>query len=88
MGRESIVDDAERNRHQSTAESEQGSDADPAGEDETGNDRKRTTLRIPRDLLADVDAVEEQYALPSRNAAINFILKQGTNNLLDDRGRP
>lgn len=89
MSRDSILDDAERNREQNEDESESVQDSDTAATEdgtanETGDDRKRVTQRIPRDMLDDIDAVQERYVLPSRNAAINFILKHGTNELLSD----
>lgn len=79
MGRDSILDDADKNRQQNNQESEEASEPD----DETDGDRVRITQRLPSDLAADVDAVQEKYSLPSRNATINFILNQGIDSLLE-----
>lgn len=84
MGRDSILDDADKNRQQNNQESEQASE--PKGE--ADGDRVRITQRLPSDLAADVDAVQEKYSLPSRNATINFILNQGIDQLLDNSDRP
>ena len=45
------------------------------------SDNIRFTLRMYAELVAQVDKVQEEYALPSRNAAINFIVKQGVKDL-------
>jgi hypothetical protein len=92
MGRDSILDDADRNR-QNNQESEQSdsaneSETDTASENDGSSDRERVTQRIPAGLVADIDAVQEQYSLPSRNATINFILNQGTDQLLDRGEQP
>lgn len=84
MGRDSILDDADKNRQQNDQESEQASKSE--SEDDGG--RVRITQRLPSDLAADVDAVQEKYSLPSRNATINFILNQGVDQLLDGGDRP
>jgi multidrug resistance efflux pump len=84
MGRDSILDDAEQSRQQN----EQVSDQSLESADEADGDRVRITQRLPADLAADVDAVQEKYSLPSRNATINFILNQGVGRLLNDGDRP
>ena len=81
MGRDSILDDADRTREQNNQESEQASE--PADEADGDGDRVRVTQRLPSDLADDVDAVQEKFSLPSRNATINFILNQGVDQLLD-----
>lgn len=88
MSRDSILDDAERTRERSTDDQHTDqpvdeSTADADNPDETDSERVRLTQRMPADLAADVDAVQERYQLPSRNATINFILNHGIETLLD-----
>lgn len=85
MARDSILDDADRTRQQNNQESEQSDSADEADED---GDRVRVTQRLPSDLADDVDAVQEKYSLPSRNATINFILNQGIDQILNRGNQP
>lgn len=75
MARDSILDEAEQNE----ANNESGSEA----EDESGgsDERVRVTQRIPKDLADDVERVQEEYSLPSRNATINFMLKHAAKDL-------
>jgi len=76
MVRDSILDEAE----QREADED---DADGADQ-EDGDDRVRLTQRTPQDFVDDVEAVQEQYHLPSRNAAINFMLKTASDELLEE----
>jgi hypothetical protein len=82
-GRDSILDEAERNEDEPEPADESESDTE-SGEE---SDRVRITQRLPPDLAADVKAVKKRYNLPSRNAAVNFILTQGIDSLLEDRDR-
>lgn len=80
MPRDSILDDAE----QTEENNENGSRTDPDTEtedDSGGDDRVRVTQRIPQDLADDVERVQEEYSLPSRNATINFMLKHASKDL-------
>jgi hypothetical protein len=80
MPRDSILDDAE----QTEEDNANGSRTDPntkAEDDSGGDDRVRVTQRIPQDLVDDVDRVQEEYSLPSRNATINFMLKHASKDL-------
>lgn len=77
MGRDSILDNAEKDK-----QNDQPNQPPESAED---SDRVRITQRLPADLAADVDAVQERYSLPSRNATINFILNQGIEHLIGDR---
>jgi hypothetical protein len=80
MSRDSIIDEAEQKKQQETqSEPEPGEDES----EEQEESRTRLTQRVPDDLLEDVEAVEEKYRLPSRNAAINFILTRGVEDLLN-----
>lgn len=65
MARDSILDESEQ-------EHSMGSD---------DGERVKLTQRMPPSLVSQVDRVQEEYALPSRNAAINFIVKQGIKDL-------
>ena len=49
----------------------------------TDDSEKRTqfTQRTPKEILEDVEGVQEDYGLPSRNATINFMLKQAAKDL-------
>lgn len=80
MSRDSIIDEAEQKKQQETQ-----SESEPDEEEEES--RTRLTQRVPDDLLEDVEAVEEKYRLPSRNAAINFILTRGVEDLLEEDER-
>ncbi|KOX92722.1 hypothetical protein [Halorubrum tropicale] len=80
MARDSILDEAEQNQA-----NDQDAAEDDAGDGQEDDDgRVRLTQRTPQDLLDDVEAVQEQYHLPSRNAAINFMLKTASDDLLDE----
>lgn len=70
MGRDSILNDAEEKQSDGTQ---------PAGDDDqdTEDDRVKLTQRMPGDLVDEVDRVQDEYALSSRNTAINFLVKQG-----------
>lgn len=48
-------------------------------------ERVRITQRIPGDLLDDVERVQKKHHLPSRNAAVNFMLNAAADEFLDDR---
>lgn len=93
MPRDSIVDDAERKRQQTAESAEQATEPDES-EDDTDSEstdeseRVRLTQRMSPDLATKVDAVQERYQLPSRNATINFILSEGIDQLLDNGERP
>ena len=81
MPRDSILDDAEQSEDNANG-SETDSDPDTETEDDSeGNDRVRVTQRIPQDLADDIDRVQEEYSLPSRNATINFMLKHASKDL-------
>jgi hypothetical protein len=86
MGRDSILDEADQSREQNEQESDPSDSAEESDTEGDGDDRKRVTQRIPMDLVAEIDEVKKQYHLPSRNAAINFILAQGTDQLLGEGG--
>ena len=73
MGRDSILDDA--------GNDDQNSQTDQPPDSPEDSGRVRITQRLPADLAADVDTVQERYSLPSRNATINFILNQGIEHL-------
>ena len=82
MPRDSILDDAEQSDEDNANGSETDSDPDTEAEDDSGgDDRVRVTQRIPQDLADDVDRVQEEYSLPSRNATINFMLKHASKDL-------
>lgn len=84
MSRDSILDEAEQKTEQ-TNNSETSSAESTDDQDDGGNEeRTRLTQRIPDDLLADVERVQEKHHLPSRNAAINFMLTRAADELLDD----
>lgn len=68
MARDSIIDTANENETE-----QEPSDAEDG--------RVKLTQRMPEDLVRQVDQVQDKYALPSRNAAINFIVKQGIKEL-------
>ena len=72
MGRDSILNDAERKKDD---------EPEPTNDDGGDDERVKLTQRMPEDLVRQVDRVQEEYALPSRNAAINFIVKQGIREL-------
>jgi hypothetical protein len=81
MSRDSILDEAEQNRADDQPADQ---DADVDQEDDA-EDRERLTQRVPENLLDDVERVQEQYHLPSRNATINFMLNAAADDLLEDR---
>ncbi|NKE37763.1 hypothetical protein GWG54_18530 [Natronococcus sp. JC468] len=82
MPRDSILDDAEQSKEDNANGSGTDSDPDTKTEDDSGGDsRVRVTQRIPQDLADDVDRVQEEYSLPSRNATINFMLKHASKDL-------
>lgn len=83
MPRDSIIDEAKEKQQEAQDQVEAEAETDE-GEEES---RTRLTQRVPDDLLDDVEAVEEKYRLPSRNAAINFILTRGVEDLLDESER-
>jgi hypothetical protein len=88
MGRDSILDDAERTRQQNEDESEPADESPGDGDAENGEEeRVRLTQRMTPDLAAKVDAVQDRYQLPSRNATINFILIEGIDSLLEEDDR-
>ena len=81
MGRYSIVSDAERNREKTNEQAEQSDSAEDESESTSNKERVRITQRLPADLAEDIDAIQDQYNLSTRNATINFILTQGINQL-------
>lgn len=82
MSRDSILDEAEQKSDQSTVDDD--SSADSKQEESTGSgDRTRLTQRVPDDLLNDIDEVQEQFHLSSRNETINFMLSNAADDLLD-----
>jgi hypothetical protein len=87
MGRDSILDDADRNRQQNEDDSEPANES-PSDTENDEEERVRLTQRMSPELAEKVDAVQERYQLPSRNATINFILNQGTDQLLDRGEQP
>jgi hypothetical protein len=76
MSRDSILDEAEKS-------SDDDQPDDTEADDGGGEERERLTQRVPKGLLDDVDRVQEQYHLPSRNATINFMLNQAADGLLE-----
>lgn len=80
MPRDSILDEAEQNQ----ATDQDGAEDDAGDDQEDDDERVRLTQRTPKDLVDDVEAVQEQYHLPSRNAAINFMLKTASDDLLEE----
>ncbi|ELY53427.1 hypothetical protein C491_21101 [Natronococcus amylolyticus DSM 10524] len=82
MPRDSILDDAEQSEENNENGSRTDSGSDTGTEDDSGGDnRVRVTQRIPQDLADDIDRVQEEYSLPSRNATINFMLKHASKDL-------
>jgi hypothetical protein len=82
MPRDSILDDAEQTEEDNENGSEPNSNPDTETEDDSGGDgRVRVTQRIPQDLVDDIDRIQEEYSLPSRNATINFMLKHASKDL-------
>jgi hypothetical protein len=81
MSRDSILDEAEQNRADDQPDEQ---DAVDDADQEDGEERERLTQRVPPDLLEDVERVQEQYHLPSRNATINFMLNAASDELLDE----
>jgi hypothetical protein len=83
MSRDSIIDEAAEKTDKQT-EADDDDDAEEEASDT--EERERLTQRVPTDLLEDVERVQEKYHLPSRNAAINFMLNASADDLLDNRG--
>ena len=80
MSRDSIIDEAaEKNEEPESTES-----APTDAEDDQEESRPRLTQRVPDDPLEDVEQVQEKSRLPSRNAAINFMLTNAADDLLDE----
>lgn len=78
MPRDSILDEAEEKAQQ------QDHDASDQHSDEDGSDdgsRQKLTQRMPADLVNEVDRIQEDYGLGSRNATINFMVKQAAKDL-------
>jgi hypothetical protein len=80
MSRDSIIDEAAEKKEEPESTESASTDA----EDEQEESRTRLTQRVPDDLLEDVERVQEKYRLPSRNAAINFMLTNAADDLLDE----
>jgi len=78
MSRDSIIDEATEASEKEAADTDSSTDDEEAG-------RTRITQRIPDDLLDDVERVQEKHHLPSRNAAVNFMLNAAADEFLDDR---
>ncbi|WP_114578596.1 hypothetical protein [Saliphagus sp. LR7] len=84
MPRDSILDDAaQSDQNETDAEPDRkGSDnADDVASQDKGAERTQFTQRCPPSVLEDVKHVQEEYGLPSRNATINFMLKQAARDL-------
>lgn len=71
MGRDSILDNGS-NSDQNTNHKSQSSE----NNDDNDGGTTKLTQRMPDSLVDGVDEVQDEYALPSRNATINFIVKQ------------
>jgi len=80
MSRDSIIDEAAEKKEEPESTESAPTDA----EDDQEESRTRLTQRVPDDLLEDVEQVQEKYRLPSRNAAINFMLTNAADDLLDE----
>lgn len=80
MSRDSILDEAGES-------TEKASDDTDSNADDEEPERTRITQRIPDDLLEDVERVQEKHHLPSRNAAVNFMLNAAADDLLNDRSQ-
>lgn len=65
MSRKSITDEAE----------EAASDDD--GDEPADDEREQLTQRMPKDLLDRVDEFADENGIPSRNSAINMLVRQG-----------
>lgn len=90
MARDSILDDAatddQTNSDDNASETDQTDNADrktESGSESSGPsaERVKLTQRVPPELLADIERVQEEFMLPSRNATINFMLKQAAEDL-------
>jgi hypothetical protein len=86
MARDRILDDAangDRTHDNSTSDSTQTDDVDATteggSEGGTGeSERVKRTQQVPPELLDEIERVQEKCMLPSRNATINFMRKQAT----------
>lgn len=99
MARDNILDEAERKQRDAentdaadqppddTDDTATGTDDGGGEADDTDTERTRLTQRVPDDLLADIEAIEEKYRLGSRNAAVNFMLSHAADDLLEGRDR-
>lgn len=78
MARDSILEEA--TTAEQNNENEQNNSAEDTNDPEADDDEERVKLtqRMPPDLLEEVDRVQDELALPSRNATINFLVKQAT----------
>lgn len=84
MPRDSILDDAVQSDHNETdAEPDRGDSnhTDDVTSQDEDTDRTQFTQRCPPSVLEDVERVQEEYGLPSRNAAINFMLIHAAKDL-------
>ena len=83
MPRDNILDEAERKQNSTSDGSQPETDETDDAPESGGEERERLTQRTPVDLLDDVDAVQEKFRLPNRNATINFMLGHAADDLLD-----
>lgn len=85
MPRDSILEEAKNAEQEQTDDHDTddvSEDVEQTGNDqEGGSDRVKLTQRMPSDLLDEVDRVQEELALPSRNATINFLVKRAVKDV-------
>jgi hypothetical protein len=83
MARDSILDEAEGKAQKQDHEEAEEADADEQPSDGSSGDgsRQKLTQRMPSDLVNEVDRVQEEYGLGSRNATINFMVKKAAKDL-------
>jgi hypothetical protein len=79
MPRDSILNEAEEKAQQQDQDNGDQNSGDGDGSD--GESRQKLTQRMPADLVDEVDRIKEEYGLGSRNATINFMVKQAAKDL-------
>ena len=79
MPRDSILDEAEEKAQQQ--DHDNGNQHSDDGDESDGESRQKLTQRMPADLVNEVDRIQEEYGLGSRNATINFMVKQAAKDL-------
>lgn len=79
MPRDSILDEAEEKAQQQ--DHDNGNQHSDDGDESDGESRQKLTQRMPADLVDEVDRIQEEYGLGSRNATINFMVKQAAKDL-------